>query len=431
MTDATRRRSPSHFRDWAGIGLIPWASVVCLLCCSIGRAQGPKPGPHPAPGVDVVTLKSGRAVRGAIVQGGPTGPLTMAVSRSWLQQGQPEIYKKVAAEEAVSGKATAEQLRDRLKTLLVTPPAEPRLVFFLKEELNRVEMQLERKPSEESEQFVWLELSPETVSRVQRTTPDRQRVAMWAWSERLTHVETRETHDLERELKKLGIDSTAAPPELSDRLPSRMQDDKEWAARLALVEYGIVKPLDFQGTGDVLVRSDGERKASDLAPVLARVLRTQVDSLLKDLTGDVRPSEVVRPAEWIKSATREADALAIRGLRATRVEVKPGGNQATVETAFAARMPKGDWEIIWSHREVQDATRARPDLETRISEDPQIKQVLDAVKSFGLGVDEQVKQAIRFGAATMAAQQAADTQFYAFRDRYLQHLDRPPLLWSR
>ena len=40
-----------------------------------------------------------------------------------------------------------------------------------------------------------------------------------------------------------------------------------------------------------------------------------------------------------------------------------------METVFAARISKGNWEIIWSHREIQDATKVRVDVEARIAED--------------------------------------------------------------
>ena len=54
---------------------------------------------------------------------------------------------------------------------------------------------------------------------------------------------------------------------------------------MAIVEYALNKPLDFQGTANVLVRTDSERKTLDLTPILNRVLRSQVGSLLNGLTG--------------------------------------------------------------------------------------------------------------------------------------------------
>jgi hypothetical protein len=107
-----------------------------------------------------------------------------------------------------------------------------------------------------------------------------------------------------------------------------------------------------------------------------------------------------------------------------------------VQSVFVARINTGpqaqsNWETIWSHRETADATKPRAETEVRIANDPQVKQALDAVKKLGLGAEDQIQQAIRFGAATMAAQQTADSRFFEFRDRHLKHLDGPPLWWAK
>ena len=60
-----------------------------------------------------------------------------------------------------------------------------------------------------------------------------------------------------------------------------------------------------------------------------------------------------------------------------------------------------------------------------------MKKALETMKSLGLGAEDQVQQAIRFGAATMAAQQAVDARFFEFRARYVKHLDSPPLWWTK
>jgi hypothetical protein len=409
------------------------ATILVLVGGSVAVAQSVKPGVVSPSAVDVVTLKTGKSLRGGIAFVGDTGPLTMVVSREWLAHSNAGLLVKAATAESAEQAAAWTQLRDRLKKLLATPPAEPRLVFFFKQELERIEALLARGKPPEAPQFVWLDVDRDTVSRIHRAAADAQRVAMWSWDQRLPHVETRDVQDLQRELKKRGVDATAPPPDLSERLAARSQDEREWTARLALVEYTLNKPLDFQGTGDVLVRSDVERNAANLAPILTKVLSSQVYSLLKEFSLDGRPpaAPTASKGDWLKSATREADQLAIHGLRATRVELNLEGRQAVVQTAFAARLPNGSWETIWSDRESQDSTKPRADVEARIAEDPQIKQALAAMKSLGLGADDQVQQAIRFGAATMAAQQAADAKFSEFRDRYVKRLDGPPLRWTK
>ncbi|MBS0202190.1 MAG: hypothetical protein JSS49_04760 [Planctomycetes bacterium] len=405
--------------------------AICSFAGLTTAGQVNKAVPASQTVVDIVSLKSGRTIRGAVIKADPVGTVTMAVSREWLRHSSPDLFQKVIAKEADQRKQVFEQLRNRLQGLLAVPPGEPQLVFFLKKEVERAEQQLKEGKADQPSQFVWVDIEHDSIAKMIHPAPDRQRAAMWAWSEQLANVETRDLHDLQRELKQRMVDSTIPPPDISDRLAPRPQDDREWAARLAIVNYTLVKPLDFQGTGDLLIRSNEDRKAVDLAPVLTKVLTSQVDTLLKDLLGDGRPGPPDNNRDWLKQATRDAAASSVTGFRATRVDVKVEGSQATVQSVFVAQMPNGNWEVVWSHVETQDATKPRVDIEAKIAGDPQVKQVLETVKALGAGADDQVRQAIRFGAATMAAQQAADAKFFEFRDRYVNHLDGPPLTWSK
>jgi hypothetical protein len=402
-----------------------------LLLTFVAEAQGQKAVPTSQLAVDVVTLKSGKSIRGAVVKA-DAGVISVAVSRGWLEHSAPDLYQKTVGNEVQLQRQIAEQLRDRLKKQLETTARDQRLTFFLKQELERVESQLAREDPVEPSQFLWLDLEQGSVAKVVRAAPDRQRVAIWAWNESFPNVETRDVHELERDLKQRKIDPTVAPPDLSNRLAPQLQDEREWAARMAIVGYAIGEPLDFQGTGNVLLRTDTDQRGIDLAPILSKVMQTQADSLLKDLVGDTGATKpAMKDNDWLKNASTEANRAGALGFRATRVDVKVDQHQAAVQTAFAARMPNGSWETVWSVNETQDSTKPRADVEAKIAEDPQVKQVLQTVKSFGLGADEQIRQAIRFGAATMAAQQAADGKFFEFRDRYLKRLDGPPLTWSK
>ncbi len=408
---------------------IAYAITLVAITCSTAYSQS-KTTAITQLSVDTVSLKSGKVVRGIVIAAPVDGPMIVATDRQWLQKHLPDLFLKATVAETDRRKLANRQLIERLKKRLAAPVAEPGLAFFLKQELKRAESQRESPP--DPPQFVWLELERETIHRFTPAAADRKRVAMWAWSEFLPNVESRDLHDLQRELTQRKVDFTANPPDLSDRVGPRLQDDREWAARMALVEYTVGKPLDFQGTGDLLIRTDGNQKSIDLAPLLTRTLNSQVDSLLKELTGEPRAANSIPESkDWLKSATKTADAESVRGLRATRVEVQTDGLKAVVQTAFDARMPDGSWDVIWSHRESQDGTKLRADAEAKIAKDPRILQITDTIKSLGAGGDDQIRQAIRFGAATMAAQQAADSRFFEFRDRYTKHLDGPPLIWGK
>jgi hypothetical protein len=77
-------------------------------------------------------------------------------------------------------------------------------------------------------------------------------------------------------LKKQGLDVSANPPDLSERFPARPQDDREWSARLAIAAYASGEPLDFQGTGDMLVESNAAREEKDMAAIVAKLMSQQV-----------------------------------------------------------------------------------------------------------------------------------------------------------
>lgn len=399
---------------------------LCLLA-SIAHADLPKSASLGQLAVDVVILKSGRQIRGAIVEATDSGALTMAVSRRWIQQAAPELHEQSVDRERDLQKQALDQLEARLQTQLKAPQQAQRFVTFLKLELDRIRA-LRERPQTVVPQFLWVEIPVDQIGRIARTLPERQRIAQWAWSERFPDVELRDAQDLQRDLKARKIDPAATPPDLSERLAPRPQSDREWAARLALVEYALGEPLDFQGTPEVLIRADATRELSDLIPVLTQVLRSRVDSLLQDLTGELGVAPTAR--QGLVAASREAERIPARAFRATTVDVNLDRRAAVVETAFLIRMPKGDWETVWKYQETQDASRPRPDSEARILSDAQVRKALEAVRSLGLGAEEQVQQAVRFGAATMAAQQTADSRFFEFRDRYLKRLDGPPLTWK-
>jgi hypothetical protein len=111
----------------------------------------------------------------------------------------------------------------------------------------------------------------------------------------------------------------------------------------------------------------------------------------------------------------------------TRVEQNLDAKRVEVETRFVARIPGSSWTTIWQHVEKADASKPRPEAEQQIMQDPQVRSALELIRSVGLGAEEQVTLAIRFGAATMEAQNAADRRFFQFRDRYVRRLDGPVL----
>jgi hypothetical protein len=405
--------------------------IAWVIFTSASVIAGPATARRSQVAVDLVTLKSGKTLRGAIVRANADGSLIMAVSRDWLHKANPDLLARRKRAEAATTKIALEQLRDRIKRAIIGVADDSRLGGFLRSEGKRVERLLGDPNPPEEPRFVWLDLTKKEIGRIKPTSPDNRRIAGWSWSEGLANVETRDAHDLAHELQGRGIHPDRPLPDLSDQFPIRTQDDQEWSARLALVVYALHKPLDFQGTGDQLIPVDRSANPQDSGPLIDKLLGSQVNALFKDLLGDGRgpTANSVASGDWLKTARSEAERQRLRAFRATRVDLNLSGGQASVHSVFAARLDNGTWQIIWSGRESQDAARQRPDAEATINDDPQVKSALSNLKSLGIGADDQIHRAIRFGAATMEAQKAVDRGFFTFEEPLLRHLDGPPLWW--
>jgi len=392
---------------------------------------------------DMVTLKSGERLRGALLGEQPDGTVSMAVQRKWLEKNEAEMYRTVTATETQSATRQSTQLRERLRRWIAEQSDANALVAFLETELERVDAQVDRLSDRPGEglgtQFVMLSLPKNRLNFWFAQPPENRRVAGLAWSERLADVETREVGDLIEELKTKSIDPERDTFRLTDRVPGRGQSDREWAARQAIVEFEYGKRVEFQGMGSTLFRTGTGAKKVGMEQMLAEMLPQLLQSQLANQLGGLgdllnepglggnRPKESAPKKPDLSKAIGAARQEKVRGFRVTQLELNINSKVARVVGSFLARMPDGEWVTVWSETVNGDATQARPELRERIEKDPQVAGVLKTVKGLGLGIEQQLGTALQFGAATMEAQQQADRQFIEFRERYLDRLDNPPL----
>ncbi len=99
-----------------------------------------------------------------------------------------------------------------------------------------------------------------------------------------------------------------------------------------------------------------------------------------------------------------------------------------METRFVAKLGPDRWQSLFVATESADTTQARPQQEARLKNDPQVKALLGTIQAAGLIDEATVNSAMRTGAAMMPTLQAADLAFFAWINRYTQHVDRPRLL---
>lgn len=391
--------------------------------------------------VDLVTLSSGERFRGAFAGVDADGVVSMAVQRDWLKKTRPQFYEQVTGNETAEARVALSELRTRIESWLAEKPGANALVAFLDVELERVKEQatrLKERPEEAvSSQFVMLTFPRHQVKYSFAQAPGNRRLALLAWRERFNDVETREAAELEEQLRALGIDPAAETPDLADRFPTVRQDDIEWAARRAVVEFDLVGKLEFQGIGRALVRTDGGAAEAGLETLLPELLPQLLQDQLGGPLAELLQEPGVKPPRGRKNsmpdftkAIREAEQEGVRGFRVTTVALNLNRQQADVETWFVAKMPGGEWESIWSHKAVGNPAAPRPDLKQQIENDPQVAEAIRLAKSLGLVAGNQLETAMNFGAATMDAQKAADREFFRFLDRYVRHLDGPRLSWK-
>lgn len=437
------------------------ALAVCLLVAAparaqpAGRAKGAKAAP---PGVtDVIAVAGGGEIRGAVVTKLPDGSLDVAVQRDWLGAHAPEAAEALVAEERRQTRGVMEALAARLAAAIeALPESRTRVLSLLRREADRVDAWLAADDAETARgdddrgaaprrrapaarrgdsQFTLLRIAPDRVKGVKPSGQEAQRIARWAWSERLADVESRPAADLARELEERGIDPRSPPPGLGDRLPPLPQDDREWAARIALVEDALGDPVVFQGTGDTVVRAgEAGGELAGILPQLGQLLGNGdgLGDVLRGLADGGLPG-VPRPGDggagnaqrWLASA--RAQAADVGRHRTTRVNVDPAGGRAQVESVFEARMPDGSWATIWRESTAADAATVDEAAVERITADERISGLLQAIRGIGLVDEGAILQAIRVGAATMQAQGAIDASFTDFRSRHIRRLDGPPL----
>lgn len=386
-------------------------------------------------GVDVVLVKGNREARGGIISQAEDGSLTVAVRRKWLGEHQPRWAGELQDSGEAVRRESLETLVARIRAWLAGRPEDQQLTAIVRRELDAFEQQLVEKQPQANEadgdesEFVLIEIPADQVRRVFAQPPERKQLALVAWQERLENVESTPVDRLRAALEERDIDWQNTAVDLSDRLPATANDDeREWGARVAIYEYAFRQKLEFQGTGDFIVRT-GPGGANAAGPeLLGGLLQNGLAGDLNDLLGDALGAEAAPRRTWLEIATEAADAEDARGFRVTRTSQDLAARTVTVEDRFVARMPDGTWETVWTTTDTLDASKQRKDLEERIRADEQVAGALKLAEELGIGAE--VTTAVRFGAATMEAQQTTDDRFFAFRDRYTRRLDGPVLKWA-
>lgn len=404
-----------------------------IFVCANGRVSfAQRPIPIRKRAVDRLLIHDGPTLLGAIVARDAAGNVTMAVRREWLKNAAGAFYRQQQKVEQSKRHSDLRTLLSRIHSWRKERSDQKDLLPFLDQELKRVEQQIrmrEKKMASKPTELMLITLPKQQIRGLVFQPATHRFVAQLAWKHRLKNVESRSAAGLFAELKRQNINTTPRPIDLSDRLPKFPESEQRWAARKAIVEYDALKRVRFQGTKDVLFRAGGDAvKQPQVMQLFSGLLNRQLSDLLDEALGNSRARKN-RSKEALRKAIQTAEKEQVKGFRVTTVHPDINSQQVSVEESFYAKMPGGNWQLVWRFRSTIDATKKQPDLEKRIAQDENVKQATQLVKLLGLPAGQDaVTKAIRFGAATQLAQQQADNAFHKFRSRAVKRLDEP--LWQ-
>ena len=403
-------------------GLAPFLMIWTLAALLISTAFG-QTRDAARQVVDVVHFKNQKPIRGLILDESPSSGLVVAVSKKWLERENPEAYAKaLAAAEKEASKARL-QFRDRLRSIAETKTGA--IGFVVSRELDRIEKEIEAPPQDEYQFFALPFKSSIVTNRNGASTPNRK-LAVWSWHEGLMDVETRSPSSLQEELKSKGIDIRLIPPSLADRFYPREESDDQWRVRMAIVSHRLDKPIEFQGSGDVMLAVGGEQRP-DVAILMGRMMQSQMNTLLQELAnGGKSATKNQGSTHWIKEAIAQAEKLDALYFRATQVKMDSLQGIADVESVFMSKLENGDWAVTWKAAMAQKSSDQKQEEVDRIRDDPQFKEIQKHLDQFG-GTSSSLDTAIRMGAATKSAQSLVDQEFQQFSERYLKRLNAPPV----
>lgn len=374
--------------------------------------------------VDYISVRNQQPLFGFVLEHDGRRPTIVAVQRAWLRRERPKHHEAFRRQEQLRAAKQRELVITRIRTWMQERAADTHLVEFLQEQLDGLLAEPQRPTQEPQTQFMLVQIDPEKVRRVQRARRGVRTIAWLACRERLANVETRSAESLGKELADLGVKVPQKPVNLSDRIPGMGDNAEQWAGRQAIIEQLYRDPVKMKGTPDLLFRESSDGKPVNTQAMLAKMMQRRMNSLIEEFTEPNLNRGKSASRRWMKQAQAEAARSDSRAVHVTLVHPDPTMRQAVVEAFLLARMPNGSWRPVWQTRHAL-APEARPEIEERIREDEQMKALLEALS--GLGQQEAVEKAIRFGAATLEAQRLVEADYVRWRDPFFDDLRTPSL----
>lgn len=408
--------------------------VSLIVCGSAALLSAAPPVAIRDRAVDMAALVGGGQILGMFAGPPANGTATIYASREWLKKNEPALYRKVAAGENERRKQALEQYVERLKAWRERRPEPKLLNNFIERSQRDVESRLrgadEPKTDVKPSQLVVVEVPAVQVKRSWSQPPEVRRLLGLAWEARLDGIEDLSAGAVAEKLKQKSVDVDRGVPDLSDRIGVVPLDDRQWAAKVALIEFEILGQPHFQGTGGMLVRDDGSGARPALPDLIGGMLQDQLGDALGDLLNPqpAAGGAANKQAKAAEKALATAAEERATGVRITYLNQDIAKGRVTVTDTFYARMPDNAWATIWEKSSTAGLEAAKEVSDDELAADPQVAEMLKTLKGLGIDANQDLfKSALRFGGATQKAMQATDREFTEFLLAHTRRLIDPPL----
>jgi hypothetical protein len=400
-------------------------STITLIESQPSLAQQPKSNPKLL-GMDSIKTNK-HQLFGFVLGRRADGTLECAVDRLWLETTYPDYAAEVYQRESTAQSNSKLERVERVKAWIAERSDDQylRLRLFLEDELDK----LHSLPAvAEKTTFVWLNIPPAELIKVVLANPALKHLAGVAYKHELPDITISPAPLLERKLKEKGIDPPKETFDLTTKLPKLVSESaQQWAARQAIIEHDILKPVELQGTGSMLQGADD---AIDALAIFGELAGGQQSELLQQLSKELKLNLVDVPARpqqdpWRRKAIDKAEKLSARAVLVHRMQQDLFSGNSKINTSFLAKSEDGQWFEVYESEASNDGSHANAAEMERLKKDPTLKGLLPMVEALG-GADA-LERALRQGAGTSSALAEARQKFRQFSQPYSTSLLTPPV----
>jgi hypothetical protein len=361
------------------------------------------PARDPGAAADIVTLTSGKVIRGEIVEQAHRSLVTMIVRREWAERALPELLKAWEKdEEATTGRARSlriERLEAWKRDRAGHGGAGDRIGGWIDRELAR----LNEKENGPRTPLVIVQVGKSEIRDVTEGVKGKERLVRLGWQCKFPDTETMTVDELTIALEERGFDlAKQAPVKIDDLLPLTLESDNQWLLRRAATEVTYDAGVRFIEIGPMLL-PDFTPNAGGAAP------RGFVPPF-----GDPGRTRGGRGNNPLASALRAIGGHGGVGAVVTSQQTDFDRSRATVVVTLWVRGPRSGWMA----QKPSSATVAAADVKDADLQGPGGPQQFamsfsfSQMNGFGNGVNRQVKRSNpKLGAAARLAAENARAAF--------------------